>query len=93
MLCDAAPKASGVKAMDHDNIVKLALAAAKFATQQLEQGGSLLFKLLDGDKSEILRKKIKPFFDTVRNIKPTASRKDSSEFFVLCKGFQFEKER
>nr|XP_039265059.1 ribosomal RNA large subunit methyltransferase E-like [Styela clava] len=90
VLCDAAPKASGVKTMDHDIIVKLAFSAAKFAVQQLKEEGTFLFKLLDGDKSVQLKQKIEVFFDTVQNIKPNASRKDSSEFFVLCKGFKLK---
>lgn len=84
VLCDAAPKASGIKAVDQDAIVSIATSAVSVAFQHLKPDGSLLFKVFSGNNSGTLVKNLQPYFNQIRSIKPHASRQESSEYYVLC---------
>lgn len=84
VLCDAAPKASGIKAVDQDAIIKIAASAASVALQHLKMDGTLLFKVFSGDNCGKLVKNLQPYFHEIKSTKPHASRKESSEYYVLC---------
>ncbi|XP_063845429.1 rRNA methyltransferase 2, mitochondrial-like isoform X2 [Scylla paramamosain] len=47
VLSDMAPKASGIKDLDHENIIRLAYAALGFAIQNTAEGGSFLCKVVN----------------------------------------------
>ncbi|CAK8681910.1 unnamed protein product [Clavelina lepadiformis] len=88
VMCDAAPKASGHKSQDHIILIQLIIQLSKFSLQILKPGGTYLFKLWDGSETEKLRKSLQRYFKTVKNVKPPASRDESSEFYVLCQKFK-----
>ncbi len=88
VLSDMAAAASGHKATDHLRIIALAEAAAQFAMDVLEEGGTFVAKVLAGGAEAGLQATLKRAFRKVANVKPPASRADSSEKFVVAQGFR-----
>ncbi len=88
VLSDMAASASGHKQTDHLRIIALCEAAAWFAFDVLEIGGTFVAKVLAGGAEGELQKLLKQNFTKVANVKPEASRSDSSEKFVVATGFR-----
>jgi 23S rRNA (uridine2552-2'-O)-methyltransferase len=88
VMSDMAASASGHKQTDHLRIVALCEAAADFAFDVLEEGGTFVAKVLAGGAEGGLQTLLKQRFDKVANVKPPASRADSSEKFVVATGFR-----
>jgi 23S rRNA (uridine2552-2'-O)-methyltransferase len=88
VLSDMAASASGHKGTDHLRIIALCEAAAAFAFDVLEEGGTFVAKVLAGGAEIGLQTLLKKNFDKVANVKPPASRSDSSEKFVVAMGFR-----
>ncbi len=88
VMSDMAAASSGHKATDHLRIISLCEAAAEFAFDVLEPGGTFLAKVLAGGAEGSLQATLKKRFDKVANIKPPASRADSSEKYVVATGFR-----
>jgi len=88
VMSDMAASASGHKQTDHNRIMALCEAAAYFAFEVLEPGGTFLAKVLAGGAEGDLQKILKQNFKKVVNVKPPASRSDSSEKFVVATGFR-----
>jgi 23S rRNA (uridine2552-2'-O)-methyltransferase len=63
-------------------------AAAYFACEVLEEGGTFVAKVLAGGAEGDLQKMLKTKFTKVSNMKPPSSRSDSSEKFVVATGFR-----
>lgn len=88
VMSDMAAASSGVKQVDHIRIIALCEAAAEFAFEVLEPGGTFVAKVLAGGAEQGLQSLLKQRFDKVANVKPPASRADSSEKFVVAQGFR-----
>ena len=88
VMSDMAAAASGNQQVDHLRIVLLCEAAAEFAFDVLEIGGTFVAKVLAGGAETDLQATLKRNFTKVANVKPPASRKDSSEKFVVAQGFR-----
>lgn len=88
VMSDMAAAASGHKQTDHLRIVALCEAAAGFAFDVLEEGGTFVAKVLAGGAEIGLQTMLKQNFAKVANVKPPASRSDSSEKFVVATGFR-----
>nr|WP_195759827.1 RlmE family RNA methyltransferase [Paracoccus sp. S-4012] len=88
VMSDMAASASGHKGTDHLRIVALLEAAAAFAFDVLEEGGTFVAKVLAGGAEQNLQAVLKRNFEKVANVKPPASRSDSSEKFVVARGFR-----
>jgi 23S rRNA (uridine2552-2'-O)-methyltransferase len=88
VLSDMAAAASGHKGTDHLRIIALCEAAAYFAFDVLETGGTFVAKVLAGGAENELQTILKRRFAKVANVKPPASRADSSEKFVVAQGFR-----
>lgn len=88
VLSDMAPDISGTYSMDHARSVHLCDRALAFATEALRPGGSLLLKVFQGDLQDALMAELEKLFKTVRVHRPKASRKQSSEAYILCRGFR-----
>ncbi|NQW15320.1 MAG: RlmE family RNA methyltransferase [Rhodobacter sp.] len=88
VMSDMAASASGHKQTDHNRIMALCEAAAYFAFDVLEDGGTFIAKVLAGGAEGELQKVLKQSFTKVVNVKPPASRSDSSEKFVVATGFR-----
>ena len=88
VMSDMAAASSGHKQTDHLRIIALCEAAAHFAFDVLEEGGTFVAKVLAGGAEGELQKILKQKFTKVVNMKPPASRPDSSEKFVVATGFR-----
>lgn len=88
VMSDMAASASGHRQTDHLRIVALCEAAAALAFDVLEEGGTFVAKVLAGGAEAGLQTLLKRRFDAVANVKPPASRADSSEKFVVATGFR-----
>ena len=88
VLSDMAAAASGHKGTDHLRIIALCEAAAYFAFDVLEIGGTFVAKVLAGGAENQLQALLKKNFSKVANVKPPASRADSSEKFVVAMGYR-----
>ncbi len=88
VMSDMAAASSGHKQTDHNRIIALCEAAAYFAFDVLEEGGTFVAKVLAGGAEADLQALLKRKFTKVANVKPPASRADSSEKFVVATGFR-----
>ena len=90
VMSDMAASASGHKQTDHMRIIALCEAAAELAFDVLEEGGTFVAKVLAGGAEGSLQALLKQRFTKVHNVKPPASRSDSSEKYVVALGFRSE---
>ncbi|MEM9476066.1 MAG: RlmE family RNA methyltransferase [Pseudomonadota bacterium] len=88
VMSDMAAASSGHKQTDHLRIIALCEAAAALAFDVLDTGGTFVAKVLAGGAEGELQKLLKQRFTKVANVKPPASRSDSSEKFVVATGFR-----
>jgi 23S rRNA (uridine2552-2'-O)-methyltransferase len=88
VMSDMAASSSGHKQTDHLRIIALCEAAAELAFDVLAPGGTFVAKVLAGGAEGDLQKRLKQRFEKVANVKPGASRSDSSEKFVVAQGYR-----
>jgi 23S rRNA (uridine2552-2'-O)-methyltransferase len=88
VMSDMAAAASGHKGTDHLRIIALVEAALAFAFDVLEDDGTFVAKVLAGGAENEMQALLKRNFRKVANVKPPASRSDSSEKFVVAMGFR-----
>ena len=88
VLSDMAASASGHKGTDHLRIIALVEAALAFAFDVLDEDGTFVAKVLAGGAELTMQNQLKKAFRKVANVKPPASRADSSEKFVVAQGFR-----
>jgi 23S rRNA (uridine2552-2'-O)-methyltransferase len=88
VMSDMAASASGHKQTDHLRIMALCEAAAYFAFDVLSEDGTFVAKVLAGGAEGDLQALLKQNFRKVANVKPPASRSDSSEKYVVATGFR-----
>lgn len=87
VLCDAAPKLTGVRATDRAREEALLEAVEASLPRLLGAGGSLLCKILDAPEAQAAVKRLRRRFDRARTLRPAASRKGSSEQYFLGTGY------
>ena len=88
VLSDMAANATGHRKTDHLRIMGLAEAAVIFAYEVLAVGGTFVCKVLQGGTEAVLLAELKRDFESVRHVKPPASRADSAELYLLARGFR-----
>ena len=88
VLSDMAANTTGHRQTDHLRIMALAEAAAQFAREVLNTGGNFLCKVLQGGTEAALLAALKRDFESVKHVKPPASRTDSAELYLLARGFR-----
>ncbi|MCB2077776.1 MAG: RlmE family RNA methyltransferase [Novosphingobium sp.] len=88
VLSDMAANTVGHKQTDHLRTMGLVETAADFAISTLAPGGSFVAKVLAGGTDNALLALLKKHFTSVKHAKPPASRKGSSEWYVIAKGFK-----
>ena len=88
ILSDMAAPMIGHKQTDHLRTMALAEAVFDFAQGTLASDGSIIAKVLSGGAHPSLLSQLKLAFRNVRHIKPPASRKGSSERYVVAQGFR-----
>ena len=93
VMSDMAANTVGHPQTDHLRTMALVEAGMLFATEVLRPGGTYVAKVLAGGADNNLVAELKRHFTTVKHAKPPASRKDSSEWYVIAQGFKGEVER
>lgn len=88
VLSDMAANTVGHKQTDHLRTMGLVEAGAWFAVETLGEGGAFVAKVLAGGTDAELLKLLKQHFKSVKHAKPPASRKGSSEWYVVAQGFK-----
>ncbi|AWW75804.1 rRNA methyltransferase [Erythrobacter sp. KY5] len=88
VISDMAANTVGHKQTDHLRTMALVEAGAWFAVETLEKGGAFVAKVLAGGTDAELLNLLKKHFKTVKHAKPPASRKGSSEWYVVAQGFK-----
>jgi 23S rRNA (uridine2552-2'-O)-methyltransferase len=88
VLSDMAPNTAGHAATDHLRIMALAELAAAFAREILAPDGTFVAKVFQGGSERAMLEALKRDFTSVRHAKPPASRKESSELYVVAMGFR-----
>lgn len=87
VLSDMAPNTTGHAATDHLRIMALAELALDLAIQVLAPSGAFVCKVFQGGSERAMLDRLKRGFTQVRHAKPNASRKESSELYVVATGF------
>jgi len=88
VLSDMAAPTTGHAATDHIRVMALAETAYEFAAEVLTQGGTFIAKVFQGGTEKSLLDRLKRDFDKVGHAKPSASRADSAEIYVVATGFR-----
>ena len=88
VLSDMAANTVGHKQTDHLRTMGLVEAAAHFAVEVLAEGVAFVAKVLAGGTDAELLALLKKHFRSVKHAKPPASRKGSSEWYVVAQGFK-----
>ncbi len=88
VLSDLAPNVSGMWEIDHARQISLSTIALDFARRVLRNGGSAVFKVFEGDMLKDFKAELGKVFDRVLLSKPSASRQQSSELYIICLNFK-----
>ncbi len=88
VMSDMAPNTVGHKKTDHIRQMVLLEYAFDFALRALKSGGTFVAKSFTGGTTGELIRQIKTHFDSVYQVKPPASRKDSVEMFIVAIGYR-----
>lgn len=84
VLSDMAANTTGHKATDHLRIMNLCEDTYHFAIESLKPGGHFITKIFRGGTEAALLQEIKKHFKKVKHFKPSSSRKESSEFYLVA---------
>ena len=88
ILSDLAPNVSGVWDIDHARQISLSTIALQFTQRVLRIGGSSVFKVFEGDMLKEFRSELHRNYGKVFLSKPSASRQESSELYIICLNFK-----
>ena len=88
VLSDMASNTVGHPQTDHLRTMALVEAGMTFAVEMLRPGGAYVAKVLAGGADHGLVAELKRHFSSVKHAKPPASRKDSSEWYVIATGMK-----
>ncbi len=92
VMSDMAANTTGMHSIDHLRIMNLLEMAYDFAVQVLNPGGVFIAKIFQGGTENQFLAQMKRDFAVVKHAKPDASRKDSSEVYVVATGFKGPRE-
>lgn len=85
VLSDVAPNFSGIAMVDQSRQLELSLAAVEFCRKALKPEGVFVVKAFHGGAFDELVAALKSAFGRVRVLKPTASRGESAETYVVSR--------
>ncbi len=88
VISDMAPNTTGHKQTDHLRIMAVVEAAYYYAREILKPDGIFIAKVFQGGAQNTLLAEMKRDFTTIKHIKPPASRKESSETYMIAQGFK-----
>ena len=88
ILSDLSPNVSGIWDIDHARQISLTRSAMAVVEKLLRKGGSAIFKVFEGQMLKQLKDDLAVDFKTVYYSKPDASRRESSELYIICLNFR-----
>jgi len=88
LLCDAAPKLTGIRPTDQAREGALLEGVEALVPALSRPTGTLLIKILDGPDALTVDRRLRTYFSSAKTLKPKASRRGSSERYLLAKGFK-----
>lgn len=88
VISDVSPDITGAWDVDHARQVRLAERSLEIAERFLRKGGNFFVKVFHGPELNRLRQRIGASFERVRYVKPAASRRRSSEIYILAQGYK-----
>ena len=91
-LSDVAPNTTGHQSTDHLRISQLIYEVIDRLEIILKNQGSFIFKIWKGEEEKEIIKMLKKIFDKVEYFKPKSSRQESSEIFIISRGFRLHEE-
>ncbi len=92
VISDAAPNVTGVWEVDHECQIDLASKSMEIAKSILRPGGNFFVKVFQGGQLDEFILEVKRTFETVKIVKPPASRSKSSEQYLLALGLKGNEE-
>ncbi|HNS82214.1 MAG TPA: RlmE family RNA methyltransferase [Methanolinea sp.] len=87
IISDAAPKLSGHRSYDQARAIGLGQEVLSFACDVLKPGGNLVLKSFQGEDFQALLKEMRQYFLSVKTFKCRASRRGSSEIYIIARNF------
>ena len=91
VISDMSPDISGTYSVDHARSVELSGTALDFAHKVLRTGGNFVVKVFQGELFPGFLREVRRSFKNVRANRPPASRSQSSETYVVAKGFNLKR--
>ena len=92
VLSDVAPNTTGHQSTDHLRISQLIYEVIDRLEIILKKQGSFIFKIWKGEEEKEIIRMLKKIFDKVEYFKPKSSRQESSEIFIISRGFRLHEE-
>lgn len=88
VISDMSPDISGNYSVDQANSVYLCEQALKTAEYFLKPGGNFVCKIFEGEDLQGFLNQVKKKFGSINRFSPPASRKSSSEIYVVAKSYK-----
>lgn len=88
LLSDAAPKLTGVRDADRAREAALLEAIEALIPKLLRPGGAMIVKLLEGPEAQVIERRLRARFASATSTRPDASRKGTSERYLVLKGLR-----
>lgn len=88
VLSDVSPNLSGIPNVDQARLLELALAAIEVCAKILKRDGVFVVKAFHGEAFDELRERLEAVFKRVKVVKPSASRGESAETYVVARGLR-----
>jgi len=88
VLSDVSPNLSGIPNVDQARLLELALAAIEVCAKLLKRDGVFVVKAFHGEAFDELRERLEALFKQVKVVKPSASRGESAETYVVARGLR-----
>ena len=88
IVSDAAPNTTGISFTDQARSADLVRAVLSLAKETLREGGTFLAKIYEGAEANDVVNELRGSFGEVRRIRPSATRKESFELYLLARNFR-----
>jgi 23S rRNA (uridine2552-2'-O)-methyltransferase len=88
VLSDVSPNLSGIPNVDQARLLELALSAIQLCAKVLKRDGVFVVKAFHGEAFDELRERLEAVFNKVKVVKPSASRGESAETYVVARGLR-----
>jgi len=88
VLSDVSPNLSGIPNVDQARLLELGVAAIELCAKVLKRDGVFVVKAFHGEAFDELRERLNAVFRKVKVVKPSASRGESAETYVVARGLR-----